>query len=290
MLAFTDTRGAVEVVFTDRHGGAGASGDVGAPRARGALDLAEPRLDAPDLESRLALLEENLDILGYALARGGEAEGDDVFALPAGATLPTVVRVRQVHGDRVHLVDRVWLEGARLRAEYPPSGATVELRSAQTLVEADGLVTKLPGVALLVRVADCVPVLLADPDRGVVGAAHAGRDGLVRGIVPATVARMRDLGAERVVAWVGPSICGRCYELPEDLQREVVAAVPEAEAQTSWGTPAVDVGAGVVAQLRAEDVEVVDAARCTREDDDLWSHRRDGVAAGRLGAVVWVRP
>ena len=282
MLAFTDTRGAVEVVFTDRHGGAGAFGD--------ALDLAEPRLDDPDVESRLALLEENLDVLGYALARGGEAEGDDVFALPDGAPLPTVVRVRQVHGDRVHLVDRAWLEGSRLRAEDPPSESSVELRSARELVEADGLVTDVPGVALLVRVADCVPVLLADPDRGVVGAAHAGRDGLVRGIVPATVSRMRDLGADRIVAWVGPSICGRCYELPEDLQREVVAAVPEAEAQTSWGTPAVDVGAGVVAQLHAEDVEVVDAARCTREDDDLWSHRRDGAAAGRLGAVVWVRP
>ena len=299
MLAFTDTRGAVEVVFTDRHGGAGtsggagdpgASGAAGAPGARDALNLAEPPLDDPDLESRLALLEENVDILGYALARGGEAEGDDVFALPDGATLPTVVRVRQVHGNHVHLVDRAWLEGSRQRAGDPPSGSSVELRSAQTLVEADGLVTDVPGVALLVRVADCVPVLLADPDRGVVGAAHAGRDGLVRGIVPATVGRMRDLGAGRIVAWVGPSICGRCYELPEELQREVVAAVPEAQAQTSWGTPAVDVGAGVVAQLRAEDVEVVDAARCTREDADLWSYRRDGLAAGRLGAVVWVRP
>jgi copper oxidase (laccase) domain-containing protein len=66
--------------------------------------------------------------------------------------------------------------------------------------------------------------------------------------------------------------------------------VPEAAAETSWGTPAVDVGAGVAAQLRAAGVEVIDAATCTREDERLWSYRRDGAAAGRTGGVVWVRP
>lgn len=288
MLAFTDTRGAVEVVFTDRHGGAGASGGTAAER--GALDLAEPPLDAPDTASRLALLEENLDVLGHAVARAAEPPEGDSFVLPPGTPLPVIVRVRQVHGDHVQVVDRAWLAGSRLSAEDPPAEASVELRAARSLVEADGLVTDVPGVALLVRVADCVPVLLADSDRGVVGAAHAGRNGLVRGVVPATVARMRHLGARRLVAWVGPHICGRCYEVPEELRGEVVAAVPEAGSQTSWGTPAVDVGAGVTAQLLAGGVEVVDASRCTREDEDLWSHRRDGATAGRLGALVWVRP
>jgi YfiH family protein len=293
VLAFTDSRGAVEVVFTDRHGGAGASGGVGAPGgpgAGGALDLAEPPLDAPDLESRLALLEENIDVLGHAVARGAEPTGENPFELAPGTPLPEIVRMRQVHGSDVHVVDRDWLVRSRLRAEDVPAGSTVELLAARSLAEADGLVTDVPGVALLVRVADCVPVLLADPEHGVVGAAHAGRNGLVAGVVPATVARMRDLGAERVVAWVGPSICGRCYEVPEELRREVATAVPEAAAETSWGTPAVDVGAGVVAQLRAEGVEVVDASRCTREDEEMWSYRRDGAAAGRLGGLVWVRP
>jgi len=287
VLAFTDTRGAVEVVFTDRHGGAGASGGAGAGDA---LDLAEPPLGAPDLESRLALLEENIDVLGHAVARGSEPTGANPFELAPGTPLPGIVRIRQVHGSHVHVADREWLERSRLRAEDVPAGSTVELVAARSLVEADGLVTDVPGVAPLVRVADCVPVLLADPDRGVVGAAHAGRNGLVAGVVPATVGRMRDLGAERLVAWVGPHICGRCYEVPEEMRREVAAAVPEAAAETSWGTPAVDVGAGVVAQLRAEGVEVVDASRCTREDEDLWSYRRDGGAAGRLGGLVWVRP
>lgn len=291
MLAFTDTRGAVEVVFTDRHGGAGASGGTasgGTAAEPGALDLAEPPLDAPDLESRLALLEENIDRLGHAVGRGAEPTEEGPFQLAPGTPLPAIVRVRQVHGSRVQVADREWL--SRQRAEEVPAGSTVGLVTARSLVEADGLVTDVPGTALLLRVADCVPVLLADADRGVIGAAHAGRLGLVAGVVPETVRRMRDLGAQEIVAWVGPHICGRCYEVPEPMRREVAETVPEAAAETSWGTPAVDVGAGVLAQLRAEGVEVVDAARCTREDEELWSYRRDGDAAGRLGALVWVRP
>jgi len=269
VLAFTDTRGAVEVVFTDRHGGAGASGGTasgGTAAEVGALDLAEPPLDAPDRESRLEVLQRNVDLLRQAVA------GD-------GAPAPRVLRVRQVHGATVHVADRVWLD-RQDDAAGPPGD----------LPEADGLVTDVPGTALLLRVADCVPVLLADPDRGVVGAAHAGRLGLVAGVVPETVRRMRDLGAQEIVAWLGPHICGRCYEVPEPMRREVAEIVPEASTETSWGTPAVDVGAGVLAQLRAEGVEVVDASRCTREDEQLWSYRRDGDAAGRLGALVWVRP
>jgi YfiH family protein len=232
------------------------------------LNLAAP----PDDLSEREAVDENTDIVGYAMARGAQAVGDNPFALPEGVAVPTVVRMRQVHGAAVHTVDREWLAD----------------RPAQPV--ADALVTAVPGVILLVRVADCVPLLLADVDRSVVGAAHAGRPGLVAGIVPATVARMRELGAGRIVAWLGPHVCGRCYEVPAQMRAEVAAAVPASFSETSWGTPAVDVGAGVVSQLEAEGVEVVDASRCTLEDDDLFSYRRQGVASGRLGGLVWVRP
>ena len=266
MFAYQDRRGAVEVAFTDRHGSL-----RGGPSA--SLDLAEPRPDSADREGELDLLEENLDVVGHALARGAERTGPNPFDLPTGVRVPTLVRMRQVHGVQVHTVDRAWL---RARHVDPPV--------------ADGLVTRVPGVVLVVRVADCVPVLLADAERAVVGVAHAGRAGLVGGIVPATLARMGALGADRVVAWVGPHVCGRCYEVPADLRDEVAAVVPESRAQTSWGTPAVDVGAGVTAQLHTAGVEVVDASRCTLEDQSLFSYRRDGAAAGRVGGLVWVRP
>jgi polyphenol oxidase len=250
VFAFQETRGAVEVAFTDRHR---APGD--GPHA--SLDLAEPK-PGDDLAAG-GRLAENLDAVAQALARGGEP--------------PVMVRMRQVHGADVHTVDREGLGGRRAD---PP--------------EVDGLVTALPGVALLVRVADCVPVLLADSERAVVGAAHAGRLGLVAGVVRATVGRMRELGAVDIVAWVGPHVCGSCYEVPAEMRDEVVEVVPEAFAETSWGTPAVDVGAGIVAQLQDEDVEVVDVSRCTLEDEALYSYRRQGAAAGRLGGTVWVRP
>jgi copper oxidase (laccase) domain-containing protein len=140
----------------------------------------------------------------------------------------------------------------------------------------------------MVRVADCVPVLLADPIAGVVGAVHSGRPGLALGVAVRAVERMRDAGAGRLVAWVGPHVCGGCYEVPEQLRAEVAARVPAAYAETTWGTPALDIGAGVRAQLEAVDVEVVLAGGCTREDPALHSYRRDGAAAGRLAGLVWM--
>lgn len=185
----------------------------------------------------------------------------------AGAAARTVC-MTQVHGAEVHVVDRV--------LDEPPVG--------------DALVTAVPGLVLVVRVADCVPVLLADPAVGVVGAAHAGRAGLAAGVVPATVAAMRGLGATDLVAWVGPSVCGACYEVPEEMRADVAGQVPEAWAETSWGTPALDIGAGVRAQLRASGVPASVTERCTVEDEDLFSHRRQGAASGRFAGLVRVRP
>lgn len=201
--------------------------------------------------------------LGDHAATVVRAAGLRAVAEATGAT-PHVMR--QVHGAAVHVV------GNDEPAEPP---------------QADGLVTARPGIALLVRAADCVPVLFADATAGVVGAAHAGRPGVAAGVVPAVVAAMRTLGAATITGWVGPHVCGRCYEVPEELRAEVAAVVPETWARTSWGTPALDLGAGVVAQLRADGCEVRRVPVCTREDPRWPSYRRDGVAAGRFAGVVW---
>lgn len=156
--------------------------------------------------------------------------------------------------------------------------------------DADGIVTAEGGLTLMVRAADCVPVLLADPSAGVVGAAHAGRLGLQRGVVPATVRRMRDLGATEVRAWIGPHICGACYEVPADLQAEVAAVEPASRSTTSWGTPALDIGAGVRAQLESAGVAVEVVGACTRESPDLYSYRRDRRGAGRNAGLIRMRP
>ncbi|MCW2752950.1 MAG: hypothetical protein JWQ32_361 [Marmoricola sp.] len=180
-----------------------------------------------------------------------------------------VVDLRQVHGARVAV------------AEDPSDPDAPDRRP-----EADGVVTARSGLTLMVRAADCVPVLLADPEVGVIGAAHSGRPGLAAGVVPATVARMRDLGATSITAWIGPHVCGACYEVPAAMQAEVGGLVPAAVATTSWDTPSLDLGAGVRAQLVAAGVTVIDVSRCTRESSDLYSYRRDGAGAGRLAGLI----
>lgn len=146
---------------------------------------------------------------------------------------------------------------------------------------------------LAVMVADCVPVVLVgesrdtDPAGGpVLGVVHAGRPGVAAGVVPAAVARLRGLGADRVSAWIGPSICGRCYEVPEDLRADVAAAVPATWCSTSAGTPGLDLPAGVRSQLEAEGVAVEHPGGCTLEDGNLFSYRRDN-RTGRFAGLVW---
>ncbi len=178
----------------------------------------------------------------------------------------------QVHGDAV------------VRAERPHDPEV-----AGTRPRADGLVTDRPDLVLLVRAADCVPVLLADPRARVVGAAHAGRQGVAVDVVTRTVEAMRDLGARDVTAWIGPHVCGSCYEVPAELRDEVAAAVPATRATTSWGTPALDLGAGVRAQLEQAGATVVDVSACTLESPDLYSYRRDGAGSGRLAGLVRTR-
>ncbi|MCR4512255.1 polyphenol oxidase family protein [Aeromicrobium sp. 50.2.37] len=185
-----------------------------------------------------------------------------------------VASMHQVHGADV----------VSVRRESP--GASSPAPTADALVTGDA------DVALVVRVADCTPIVLVGEVDRRAAVVHAGREGLVRGVVPAAVQAL-GLGERpsQLHAWVGPRACGRCYELPEEMADAVEAAVPGTRSTTSWGTPAVDVGAGVVSQLRTLGVTVHDIGRdvCTIEDDRFWSHRRQGEAAGRMGAVVVLR-
>jgi polyphenol oxidase len=176
--------------------------------------------------------------------------------------------MHQVHGARVAVVD-----------EATPAGA--EIRGV------DALVTQRPGCALVVQAADCVPVLLAG--RSAVGAVHAGRDGLARGVVQGALDRLGDLGEpiEEVHAAIGPAIGGCCYEVPAALRDEVAADHPAAGGTTRWGTPSLDLPAAVEALLAARGVSRVErVGGCTYEDERFFSHRRDAAAGRQAGIVV----
>jgi YfiH family protein len=156
----------------------------------------------------------------------------------------------------------------------------------------DALVSTTPAVAVGVLVADCVPVLLADPGARVVAAVHAGRRGLVAGVVQAALDAMVAQGADpaRVRAAVGPAISGPHYEVPAAMQHEVAAVVPEAACRTAWGTPGLDLPAGVAAVLGRGGVrEVLLSGWCTDTDERFFSHRRAqraGTTTGRSAGVV----
>lgn len=182
--------------------------------------------------------------------------------------------MNQVHGNQVQLAAGTTPE--------PPSGSSAP-------DGADGIVTTEACLGLVVLVADCTPVLLADPDRGVIAAVHAGRPGLAAGVVPAALDRMRDLGAREIVAVVGPSVCGRCYEVPDVMRAQVSSVAPAAHAVTWTGTPALDVAAGVVEQLADQGVAATWLPGCTREDADLYSYRRDH-GTGRFAGIIVRRP
>lgn len=218
--------------------------------------------DVSRLRVDVAFTDSSLDLQGL------REDFPDLLARVEGTIGVPLARLSQVHGDEVLVVDSPMPLG---RA---PDG--------------DALVTTTRGLGLMVRVADCVPLVLADAEAGVVGAVHSGRPGLVLDIATRTVEVMRAQGATEIVAWVGPHVCGRCYEVPEQMRAEVSAVVPDAYSETSWGTPALDIGAGVRAQLAREGVEVVDVAGCTLEERGLHSYRRDGAAAGRFAGLVWL--
>jgi polyphenol oxidase len=157
----------------------------------------------------------------------------------------------------------------------------------------DALVTTDPDVGLVVMVADCVPVILAVPRRGV-AAIHAGRAGVASGIVGATVAVLaEEAGAAPAdaVARIGPAVGGCCYEVPRALQVEVAASARAASATTRWGTPSLDLPAAVEEQLRAAGVRDVErVGGCTVcQAATSFSHRAStnaGAPEGRQAGVV----
>jgi hypothetical protein len=182
-----------------------------------------------------------------------------------------VVWMDQVHGRQVAVIDQ-----PRERA----------------VPETDALVSMTPDLVLAVLVADCVPVLLRGVDgagRPVVAAAHAGRRGLQLGVLEAVVSRMSSLGVQpkAIAAELGPSVCGKCYEVPAAMRDEVGVMAPAAVTTTRSGRPALDLRVGLIQQLHALGVGTVHVDPiCTVESPKHYSHRRDQRTGRSAGLIV----
>ena len=172
-----------------------------------------------------------------------------------------VAYVSQVHGDHI-----LWAS------------------TGGCIGEADAVLTREAELLVAVRTADCVPILVWGDS--VVGAIHAGWRGLAAGIIPKTMRLLADEGP--IMAVVGPSISLERYEVGEEVVQGIARwTEPKHFVRRGPGKPHVDGGAAAVAQLIQAGVAKVDRLNvCTWDDDRLWSHRRDGSAAGRQAGIV----
>ena len=148
---------------------------------------------------------------------------------------------------------------------------------------ADALITDNPNLALVVMVADCIPLLLRSEN--LVAAAHVGRAGLMNSIGLKTVAKMRELGATEISGLIGPAICGLCYEVPQELQDQVSALHPQAKSQTRSGNPALDLPSGLAIALNNANVQVELNNECTFENTDYFSYRRHKITGRQAGVI-----
>jgi hypothetical protein len=208
-------------------------------------------------------------------AEGPSPSGDDHlrgFLAALGRDVASALRVKQVHGATV------------LRAIVPDWGAEAD---AIVLGPAEAAATPV------IRTADCVPIVLADPRSGRVGAVHAGWRGVEKRILAEAVAAI-DAPAERLLAAVGPCLCAACFEVGEEVVEALVPVSGAGIVDRGRGPkPHVDLRLAVRLQLRAlglDDAHVEDVTGCTRcEPERFFSYRRDGANAGRQMAVIVAR-
>ena len=149
-------------------------------------------------------------------------------------------------------------------------------------VTADALITRQAGLPLAVLCADCLPILIKGSK--IVGAIHAGRRGILNGIIAETISRMRALGGDNLVATIGPAICSRCYEV--DLPMYLDAISHNAELATNTETHCLDLKRAARSQLSFQGVEVSDLEICTAHDSNFFSYRRDGITGRNVGVIV----
>ena len=196
------------------------------------------------------------------------AENRARAARALGAAPEALVGLTQVHGVAVARVETPW-----------PAGAGPA---------ADAMVTDRPGVALGIITADCAPVLLADAEAGVIGAAHAGWRGAASGVIEATVAAMEALGAARgrIAGAVGPCIGQASYEVGEDLRAAVLAAGADGARFLAPGRREgrwqFDLSGYCAARLAAAGIGRIDvvAADTAADEARFFSHRRRTLAGG----------
>ncbi|MBR6249573.1 MAG: peptidoglycan editing factor PgeF [Bacteroidales bacterium] len=215
--------------------------------------------------------------LDASLATDAGAQNRQLLALRKGFDVAQLTSAEQVHGCNIAIVD----------SEHVGCGALdINTRIPAT----DALITNLRGVCLLILTADCVPVVLFDKRQKVIAAVHAGWRGTAQRIAEHTIDKMVSIFGTRpedVVAAVGPHICGKCFE----VGNEVVDAIGQEYVCGTGanGNPTLDLGAANIAQLKSVGVaDIYDSGVCTYHCAEWPSWRREKSNV-RLGTYIWLK-
>jgi YfiH family protein len=200
--------------------------------------------------------------VGSADERGHVIENRARVTAELGVAAEQLATPHQVHSPDVAVVDEVWAAGAGPKA--------------------DAVVTRRRGIAIGVGTADCGPVLFADAEAGVIGAAHSGWKGAFTGVLEATIAAMEGLGARRtqIVAVLGPTISKSAYEVGPEFRARFLEATTANEAYFTPSDRAdhhrFDLPAYIGSRLAAAGLgHVGDLALCTYADPErFFSYRR----------------
>lgn len=158
----------------------------------------------------------------------------------------------------------------------------------ETIGEGDAIVSEDGTDPIAILVADCLPIAFTT-DYGPTAIAHAGRVGLLGGVLQNTIQHLRTLDAQgngTITATIGPGVCGQCYEVPESMRDQASLNHPAIFSETTWGTPALDLPAAAEDILRQRGVVVQRVEECTLTNERLFSHRRNP-GVGRLTGIVW---
>jgi len=191
-------------------------------------------IEAPELSSHASIRH------AFFTRQGGVSEG--LYASLNGG-LGSNDSPERVSDNRERMSAQLGLPADALVSLYQVHSSDVVVVEAPFPLDerpkADAMVTRMPGLMLGIATADCGPILFADPENRVVGAAHAGWKGALGGVVEATVAAMTHLGAARdsIVAVLGPTISQTSYEVGEDLMRRFRAEAPGSERFFAAGRP-----------------------------------------------------
>jgi polyphenol oxidase len=226
--------------------------------------------------------------LGQSLApfdRGNVAGhvGDDVDAVAANRAEIARMADLDIH-DVVIMAPVHGAEVVRLGSADDVADTTL----GRVAPEADALITTKRRVGLLTMAADCAPVTLADEQAGVIGVVHVGWKGLVRGVLAHAVQEMQECGAQRhrIEVTVHACICAQHYPVSSERAAEVRKECPHAVVTLPDGKEGVDLRLGLAQQCSALGLQQVHMdSRCTFEEPDFFSHRRDGMT-GRHGVLM----